>query len=219
MAPISPTPAPAKISLPMPTCTIPCWKTLWMPSKAKPRYWPAEPRRSGPTRSPSEPAKVLSVRNFTGGNSPPPPGVPPIAAPPFARNQALRRVALLRILVLHHFAAFHHEFHVLQGSHVLARIAVDPDDVGPRPGLQATDFPRPPQQIRRIHRRCLNRLQRRKPQLHHDGELMRIQTMRVNCGIRAESNFHATGKRVRNILARLRNHVLRFCQQGRRQVG
>src|SRR2546430_913997 len=112
----------------------------------------------------------------------------------------------LPVLVPHHLAALHHKLHFLQRSHILQGIAIDRDDVGARPRLEASDLARPSQQISRIHGRSLNRLQRRKPQLHHDSELVRIQAMRIDCCVGAKGNFHPAGERVRDILPRRRNH-------------
>src|SRR2546422_4394532 len=68
---------------------------------------------------------------------------------------------LFPVVVLHHLAALHHKLHPLERGHVLQRIAIDRDDVGPRSRLQASDLARPSQQISRIHGRSLDRLQRR----------------------------------------------------------
>src|SRR6202044_2418386 len=54
----------------------------------------------------------------------------------------------LRVLVPHHIAALHHKLHPLQRSHILERIAIDCNHVGPRAGLKASQFSRPSQQVR-----------------------------------------------------------------------
>jgi len=69
-----------------------------------------------------------------------------------AAQRGLRDPRLLTVVVANHFSALHHKLHPLERGHVLQRIAIDCHDVGPRPRLKATHFPRPTQQVGSIHR-------------------------------------------------------------------
>src|SRR5262249_2302966 len=129
------------------------------------------------------------------------------------------RTRLLCVLVLDDFPTLHYKLHSLKRGHIFDWIAVYRDDVGPGAGFERADFALPAEQVGGVDGGGLNRLKRREAESHHDGEFVRVHTVRIDGGIGAEGDFDSGGEGAGDILARGGDDFLGFGQQGRRKSG
>src|ERR1700727_3953848 len=106
------------------------------------------------------------------------------------------------LLVFDDLSALHYERNVFEEMYIRQRVTLDRNDVRVLSSFQGANTIGPAEQVRRVHRASLNRLQRGQTHLHHLSEFVSVQSMRIDGRVGAQGNFHAGFESMREILLR-----------------